>query len=66
MPNDDIFSTLYPAQQQDDMFPSEISLAIAYVPLQRITTLFENEEAYKIGTLFPDLNKPFLGGRGSI
>lgn len=64
MPNEDIFSKLYPSQPEDDMFPTEISLAIAYIPLQRITTLYENEEAYKIGTLFPDLDKPFLGDRG--
>lgn len=64
MPNEDIFSKLYPSQQQNSMFPSEISLAIAYIPLQQITTLYENEVAFNIGTLFPDLDKPFLGGRG--
>jgi hypothetical protein len=64
MPNEDIFSKLYPAQQQNDMFPNEISLAIAYVPLQKITTLYDNDVAFKIGTIFPDLDKPFLGGKG--
>jgi hypothetical protein len=64
MPNEDVFSNLYPSQQQDDMFPTEISLAIAYIPLQKITTLYDDENAYKVGTLFPDLDKPFLGGRG--
>jgi hypothetical protein len=64
MPNEDIFSKLYPAQQQNNMFPAEISLAIAYIPLQQITTVYNDEDAFRIGTLFPDLDKPFLGGRG--
>jgi len=65
MPNEDVFSKLYPSQQQDSMFPSEISLAMAYIPLQQITTLYDAENAFQIGTLFPDLDKPFLGGRGA-
>lgn len=62
MPNEDVFSKLYPSQLQNDMFPTEISLAIAYIPMQKITTLYDDENSYKIGTLFPDLDKPFLGG----
>jgi hypothetical protein len=62
MPNEDVFSKPYPSQQQNDMFPTEISLAIAYIPMQRITTLYDDENAYEVGTLFPDLDKPFLDG----
>jgi hypothetical protein len=65
MPNEDVFSKLYPSQQQDSMFPPEISLAMAYIPLQQITTLYDADNAFQIGTLFPDLDKPFLGGRGA-
>lgn len=43
-----------------DQFP----VAMAYVPWQKNCTMYENlEEAYKIGTIFPELNKPFLGRR---
>lgn len=63
MPNEDIFSTLYPPRQQNsNMFPAEISLAMAYVPLQSISTLYEPMNAFRAGTLYPELDKPFLGG----
>lgn len=43
-----------------DRFP----LAMAYVPWQHLTNVFENlEEAYKTGTIFPELEKPFTGRR---
>lgn len=35
-------------------------LAIASVPIQSWETLYDYEEALKIGTLFPGLNKPFF------
>lgn len=39
-------------------------IAMAYVPWQRLTTVYENlEEAYETGTIFPELNKPFTGRR---
>lgn len=63
MQNDDIFSELYPMQGNDTMFPAELSLGIAYVPYQKLTTLYEPDKAYSAGTLYPDLDKPFLGGR---
>ncbi|MDR3645777.1 MAG: spore coat associated protein CotJA [Clostridia bacterium] len=63
MQNDDIFSTLYPMQQDDNLFPREISLAMAYVPYQKISTLYEPANALRVGTLFPDLDKPLVMGR---
>ena len=42
----------------------DFSLAMAYVPVQNFGQTYEVEEAWSNGTLFPDLNKPFLrGGR---
>lgn len=39
--------------------------AMAYVPWQNMGTLYELDEALEVGTLFPELNKPFLAaGRG--
>lgn len=39
-------------------------IAMAYVPWQQFPQLYENlEVAYKEGTIFPELNKPFTGRR---
>ncbi|MGN0131871.1 MAG: spore coat associated protein CotJA [Lachnospiraceae bacterium] len=39
-------------------------LAMAYVPWQHMENVYENlEEAFMIGTIFPELNKPFTGRR---
>ena len=43
-----------------DKFP----VAMAYVPWQHLTNVCENlEEAFKVGTIFPELEKPFKGRR---
>lgn len=43
-----------------DRFP----VGMAYVPWQNFTNVYENlEEAYQIGTIFPELTKPFTGRR---
>ena len=43
-----------------DMLP----LAMAYVPWQHFDKIYDDlEKAYKIGTIFPELNKPFTGRR---
>lgn len=34
---------------------------MAYVPFQTDTTTYDEMQALKVGTLFPVLNKPFLG-----
>lgn len=34
-------------------------LAMAYVPIQRLGTVYSDDKALTVGTLFPDLNKPF-------
>lgn len=36
---------------------------MAYVPFQTNTTMYTTEKALCIGTAFPDLDKPFLGGK---
>lgn len=43
-----------------DQFP----IAMAYVPWQKFDRLYDDlEKAYKNGTVFPELNKPFTGRR---
>lgn len=36
-------------------------LAMAYVPMQEYGVLYDEADALEAGTLFPDLDKPFLG-----
>ncbi|MBO5209229.1 MAG: spore coat associated protein CotJA [Lachnospiraceae bacterium] len=50
----------YNFNENFDRFP----LAMAYVPWQRLTNVYENlDEAFENGTIFPELNKPFTGRR---
>ena len=50
----------YNFDEQIDRFP----VAMAYVPWQRFGRLYDDlEQAYKYGTVFPELNKPFTGRR---
>ena len=45
--------------------PQEYSLAMAYVPVQpQISKVYSPEAALQQGTLFPELDKPFVGKRG--
>ena len=44
-------------------FPEDPALAIAYVRWQQIENVYEPEEAYCHGTIFPCLDKPFYGRR---
>lgn len=37
-------------------------LAMAYVPWQYFTNVYEPEQALEVGTIFPELDKPFLAG----
>lgn len=49
---------------RSDEFMERFPVGMAYVPWQQLTTIYENlEEAYRIGTIFPELNKPFTGRR---
>ena len=42
----------------------QFPIAMAYVPIQHMSHIYENlNEALKIGTLFPELTKPFVGRR---
>lgn len=40
-----------------------LSLAMAYIPFQDFTDLYEPDEALSAGTLFRELEKPFYGQR---
>ena len=38
--------------------------AMAYVPYQKFATTYDLDYALKVGTVFPQLCKPFCGKRG--
>ncbi len=43
-----------------------MELAMAYVPWQKYTSIYEPDKALREGTIFPELNKPFLGRRVNL
>jgi len=45
-------------------FPPETPVGMAYVPVQTLSAIYEPAYALKQGTIFPDLDKPFLGSAG--
>ncbi|MCI5742013.1 MAG: spore coat associated protein CotJA [Lachnospiraceae bacterium] len=42
----------------------EYALAMAYVPWQHFNHVYEPDRALQVGTIFPELNKPFYGRKG--
>lgn len=46
----------------DDNFP----IAMGYVPYQKWTETFDLCKALQMGTIFPDLCKPFCGKGGAV
>ena len=44
--------------------PETLSLAMAYIPFQQLIKTYDTEQALEAGTLFPELDKPFLYGKG--
>ena len=43
---------------------SDFSLAMSYVPWQTFHHVFDDSKALRLGTIFPELCKPFCGKRG--
>ncbi len=41
--------------------PDDFAVAMAYVPIQKDSSTYDDMQALCEGTLFPTLNKPFLG-----
>lgn len=41
-----------------------LPLAMAYVPMQYFKSVYNLDEALQQGTIFPELNKPFMGWNG--
>ena len=49
---------------QSGMWEQNYPVAMAYVPWQYFKNVYEPEKALQIGTIFPELNKPFYGRGG--
>ena len=47
-----------------DHFPEDMPIAMAYVPWQKWQDICELREAVERGTIFKELDKPFLGKGG--
>ncbi|MCM1507020.1 MAG: spore coat associated protein CotJA [Ruminococcus flavefaciens] len=54
-----------PQNSNMSRFPQNAPLAMAYVPFQEWGDVYTDDEAFPIGTLFPDLNFPFMRGADS-
>jgi hypothetical protein len=61
---DEYYNAPYPMNSDMSAFPPYTPVGMCYVPMQRIKTVYEPEIAFRQGTLFPDLDKPWLDGRG--
>jgi hypothetical protein len=44
------------------MFPENPPLSMAYVPFQQWGETYSDDKAFSSGTLFPQLDLPFMGG----
>lgn len=54
--------------KKNNAMPCDIdgmSVAMAYVPWQTFTKSYEPQKALMIGTIFPELDKPFVGRNGA-
>ena len=45
-------------------FPEDTPLAMAYVPMQKFGKVYEPARGFQLGTIFPELCKPFCGKGG--
>lgn len=54
-----------PSDSMMSRFPKNAPLAMAYVPFQEWGEVYTDDEAFPVGTLFPDLNYPFERGADS-
>ena len=51
-----------PPQQRMAQQPEGCTPVMAYVPVQVLDGVYEPYQGFCIGTMFPDLNKPFKRG----
>lgn len=57
----DLFKPSFLKNEQRTALPEDAAVTMAYVPLQLDLTKYDEDKALDNGTLFPVLNKPFMG-----
>lgn len=65
MPEDNMYNMMASMATETSALPPQMPVAMAYVPMQKLESMYEPENALMQGTAFPDLDKPFLDGRGN-
>ncbi len=58
----DKIASIFPVMASGTAGQLPLPLAMAYVPPQKWTITYDNEEALRAGTLFPALHLPFERG----
>lgn len=56
-------SQVLPMMDDPTPFPPQTPVGMAYIPYQNMDRIYDEEQGLMVGTLFPELNKPFLGGK---
>lgn len=51
-------------QNDSDCGADKEATVMAYVPWQYFSKSYEPQKALMVGTIFPELDKPFLGRKG--
>lgn len=57
----DLFKPSFLKKDARTPLPADASVTMAYVPLQIELITYDDEKGLEYGTIFPALNKPFLG-----
>ena len=64
MPSPSSFSPTMHRDTSDYECLEQLAPTMAYVPYQRFTSAYDLNYALSVGTIFPQLCKPFCGKRG--
>ncbi len=57
----DLFKPSFLKKDQRPALPADATVTMSYVPLQLELITYDEEKGLDNGTIFPALNKPFLG-----
>lgn len=57
----DLFKPSFLKKDQRPALPADATVTMSYVPLQLETITYDLDKGLDNGTIFPVLNKPFLG-----
>jgi hypothetical protein len=58
---EDLFKPSFLKNENRPALPEDATVTMSYIPLQLELVTYDEDKALNNGTLFPVLNKPFLG-----